>query len=578
LEVGSLAFGPRSRISVVIALSLLAPSAWAAQNGGGVMGWVEDPRGAPVAGALISLFGRGTGGTGLVTLSDSSGRFFLPSLPAGSYTLRAMGRNRLAAPARQITVLPNRDFSFTVALKPELEAPEEQAAEDEASSASQSSRRERNWLLRHKRRSVLEAKNQGTGFEQTWAVPAPSRLLASWIPDLGGTVEVMATPPGPWSETVSGDLPSMSVVRLKGRIAGSGRWALGGLVSESEGTAWRMAAEFVTEPLEGHELQIGTGYGTRFVRPVLPTEADRLHDRSVGAVFAQDRWELAEAVTASVGTRFSYIGFLDDPLHLDPSASIEVKRDDHTRLVASFAARTMAPGGDLLTLSTLATGPAFTYAEMDQGLRPERSIRVELAVAQDFGATSLRAHTFYEGVRDQLANVFDQVGGADDVATLRILNAGRLESRGMGVSVGHRFGRFVNGQVTYTYGHAWRATPLDGVTPAEASVPILTFREGDFHDVVARVETVIEDTDTRVVAFYRLNQLSGSAEQASRARRFDVQLSQGLPFLGALTRADWDVLVAVRNLYYEAGEGAILDEQAVSNPPKRVLGGIAVRF
>lgn len=570
--------GVRSRSAVVIAVSLLAPSAWAAQNGGGVMGWVEDPRGAPVAGALISLFGRGTGGGGLVTLSDSTGRFFLPSLPAGSYTVRAMGRNRLAAPARRITVLPNRDFSFTVALTPDVDPAEEQPAEGDAaaSSATQSSRRERNWLLRHKRRSVLEARGAESGFEQTWSVPAPSRLLASWIPDLGGTVEVMATPPGPWTETVSGDLPSMSVVRLKGRIAGSGHWTLGGLVSESESTAWRMAAEFVTEPLEGHELQVGTGYGTRFVRPLLPTDGDRVHDRSVGAVFAQDRWEIADAVTATVGTRLSYIGFLDDPLHLDPSASIEVKRDDHTRLTASFASRTMAPGGDLLTLSTLATGPAFTFAEMEQALRPERSLRGEMALAQDFGATTLRAHAFYEAVRDQLVNAFAAAEAGGAAPRLRILNAGGVEMRGMGLSVGRRFGRHVNGQVTYTFGHAWRGVPPEGVDTSEP-VPILAFREGDFHDVVARLETVIEDTDTRVIAFYRLNHLAGG-DSAARARRFDVQLSQGLPFLGALTRADWDVLLAVRNLYYEAGEGAILDEQAVSNPPKRVLGGIAVRF
>jgi hypothetical protein len=571
----------RSRNAAVIALFLLAPSAWAANNDGGVMGWVQDPGGAPVAGALISLFGRGTGGGGLVTLSDSSGRFFLPSLPAGSYTVRAMGRNKLAAPARQITVLPNRDFSFTVALQPEPEIAfgetETETEKDErarSSSDTESARRERNWLMRHKRRSVLEARGQDSGFEQTWTVPAPSRLLASWIPDLGGTVEVMATPPGPWTETVSGDLPSTSVVRLKGRIAGSGRWALGGLVSESESTAWRMAAEFVTEPVEGHELQVGTGYGTRFVRPLIATE-DRLHDRSVGAIFAQDRWQLGETVTANVGTRFSYIGFLDDAHHVDPSASLEIKRDDRTRLVASVATRTLAPGGDLLTISTLANGPAFTYAEMDQGLRAERSVHVELAVAQEFGTTMVRAHTFYENVRDQLANAFETMD-AGAVPTLHILNAGAVEARGMGLSVGHRFGRFVNGEVTYTYGRAWRAAPLDGVESIEA-VPILAFQEGDFHDVVARLETVIADTDTRVVALYRLNQLAGG-EQATVARRFDVQLSQGLPFLGALTRADWDVLVAVRNLYYEPGEGAMLDEQAVSNPPKRVLGGIAVRF
>jgi outer membrane receptor protein involved in Fe transport len=370
----------------------------------------------------------------------------------------------------------------------------------------------------------------------------------------------------------------MSVVRLKGRIAGSGRWALGGLVSESESTAWRMAGEFVTEPVEGHELQIGTGYGTRFVRPILPTDGERLHDRSVGAVFAQDRWEVADSVTATVGSRFSYIGFLEAAHHVDPSAALEFRRDDHTRLMASFATRTMAPGGDLLTLSTLATGPAFTYAEMDQGLRAERSMRMELALAQEFGATNLRAYTFYESVQDQLANAFGVPEGGQ-APTLHILNAGGLEARGMGLSLGHRFGRFVNGQVTYTFGHAWRPVPVAGADPEVVEVmPILAFREGDFHDLVARVETVIEDTDTRVVALYRLNQLLGGTEQAAIARRFDVQLSQGLPFLGALTRADWDVLVAVRNLYYDAGEGAILDEQAVANPPKRVLGGIAVRF
>ena len=48
----------------------------------------------------------------------------------------------------------------------------------------------------------------------------------------------------------------------------------------------------------------------------------------MGAIFAQDRWEIADAVTATVGGRFSYIGFLDDANHFDPSVSLEIKRDD----------------------------------------------------------------------------------------------------------------------------------------------------------------------------------------------------------------------------------------------------------
>jgi TonB dependent receptor-like, beta-barrel/Carboxypeptidase regulatory-like domain len=565
----------RIRHAVLLSLAFAAPSVQAAQSGGGVVGWVEDPRGVPVQGAVVSFFGRGTGG--VVTLSDSTGRFFLPALTPGSYTVRALTRSKLVAPPRQITVLPNRDFTFTMSLQEALPGEEATAAETESESKKSAATREINWLLRHKRRSVLEERGQESGFEQVWSVPAPSpsRLLASWIPELDGTVEVMATPLGSGGEIDGDNVPSFSVLRLKGRIAGSGHWTLGGLVSESESTAWRMAAEFVAEPVEGHELQFGTGYGTRFVRPLLPTEGDaRIDDRSVGAVFGQDRWNVADSVTAVVGARFSYIGFLEDAHHLDPSLTIEVKRDDHTRLSGTFATRTMAPGGDLLTLTSLATGPAVTYASMERGLRAERSNRIEMAIAQEFGVTTLRAHTFYETVRDQLVNAFEENGGA--TPTLHILNAGGLQARGMGVTVGRRFGEHVNGQVTYTYGRAWRdAGPMRA--DVSEGIPLLAISKGDFHDVVARVETVIDETDTRVVALYRVNQLSGT-EATSNARRFDVQVSQGLPFLGALTRADWDVLFSIRNLYYEAGEGAILDEHAVSNPPKRVLGGIAVRF
>jgi hypothetical protein len=565
----------RIRFAALLSVALVAPSARAAQSGGGVVGWVEDPRGVPVQGAVVSFFGRGTGG--VVTLSDSTGRFFLPALTPGSYTVRALTRNKLVSPPRQITVLPNRDFTFTMSLQEALPG-EETAAEAESESRKSTNTRELNWLLRHKRRSVLEARGQESGFDQVWAVPpsAPSRLLASWIPDMDGTVEVMATPLGSGGEIDGDNVPSFSVLRLKGRIAGSGRWTLGGLVSESESTAWRMAAEFVAEPVEGHELQIGTGYGTRFVRPLLPTEGDpRLDDRSVGALFAQDRWNVADAVTATVGARVSYIGFLDDAHHVDPSLTIAVRRDDHTVLSGSFAARTLAPGGDLLTLASLASGPAVTYASMERGLRAERSNRLEAAVAQEFGATTLRAHAFYETVRDQLVNAFEENGIASP--TVHILNAGGLQARGMGVTIGRRFGDHVNGQVTYSYGRAWRSEDPLGTAEMRESIPLVAFREGDFHDLVARVETVIDETDTRVVALYRLNQLGG-LEAASNARRFDVQVKQGLPFLGALTRADWDVLFSIRNLYYEAGEGALLDEHAVSNPPKRVLGGIAVRF
>ena len=585
----------RLRGALLFVLALSAPSVIARPPGGGLVGWVEDTRGTPVAGVVISLFGKGVDAAGLVTLSDSAGRFFLPSLPAGSYTLRALAAGHLPAPARQVTVLPDRDSTFTVSLTPvKLDAalPTDPAAEalDEADSDAS---RELRWLLRHKRRSVLEEQGEAIAAADDAnaddalprAATAGTPRLASWLTDLGGTVEVMANPAG----VGVGSLPlgfqarpeSFSLLQLKGRMGLGGSWSLGGLVADSESTTWRTAAEFIIEPGGGHEVQLGSGYGTRLFQPLVGNSGDRegrLDNRTVGAIFVQDRWQAAENVAYTAGARFSYIGFLADRNHVDPFAAVELRRDERTRVRGTVSSRTIVPGGDLLTLSVLGSAPAMAFAVMDDQLRPERAMRYELTVDQALGSATLSARTFYEGVTDQLVNAFT---GASAARTLRIVNGGGLQARGMGLTVTRRFGDAFSGSVTYTYGHSWRRAPV-AVTEAGALPDLFAYHDADFHDVVGRIETFIDWSDTRVIAFYRLNRLTpeveGKKTGALANARFDVQVRQGLPFLGGLTRADWEFLLAVRNLFYETSEGASLDEVTVLNPPKRVLGGISVRF
>jgi hypothetical protein len=44
-------------------------------------------------------------------------------------------------------------------------------------------------------------------------------------------------------------------------------------------------------------------------------------------------------------------------------------------------------------------------------------------------------------------------------------------------------------------------------------------------------------------------------------------------------RSQWEMLVAVRNLFYETAPGAsVFDEILVVRPPKRLVGGLTVRF
>jgi hypothetical protein len=565
----------------LVALSVTsgAVAAPAPGDDGGVIGWVEDAKGTPIAGVLVSLFGKGLREGGLVLLSDSTGRFFAPSVPAGSYTIRALGQGR--ALTQRITVLPNQDSIFTLSFA----AP--QRADREASLENGSTNdRELKWLLRHKRRSVLETR--AVEAEEARVAESIGRganlleTLLPWIPELGGAVEVMSTP-GSFGGTAPArgfDLgaPSLGSLKLNGKLSESSSWSLGGLVADSENATWRMAAEFVVEPGEGHQLQAGAGYGTRFLQPGFAAAGSgALDNRTVGAVFVHERWQIDDRFTLAGGVRYSYIGFVGDKGSFSPTLGLEYTVGD-TRLRGSASARTLTPGGDLLTLSTMQAAPAMAIAMVGAEVRPERVHRHELGVDQAIGRrAAFGAFVFREGVRDRLINDIQLERGA-----LRILNGRGVVATGGGVSLASRMGDAVRSSVSYSFGRS---------RPGQAPSSIQTMRHADwalassdatFHDVVARLETFVDWSGTRLIAYYRWNVCrpeSGTRPTAPLvSQRFDVRLTQGLPFLSGMTRADWEVLLAFRNMFYEASEAALLDEVAVVNPPKRVLGGISVRF
>jgi len=532
------------------------------------VGWVESTRGAPVAGALVSIFGKGIRGGSLVTLADSQGQFVLPSLPAGSYTLRAIGTGHQPSAARHVTVLPNRDALYTLSLTPVGEKADAAAEEDDAAA----SRAEWRWLVRHKRRSVLET----AGPERDVAEAGPALTLDTKAPhELGafdGSVELAATGGGAGASGAS--LPAgMGSLQLQGRLTEGVSWTLGGLMSENEGRAWRVAAEFVLEPGSSHQIQVGAGYANGDELEATPFGPGQ-PGRATGAVFVRDRFKVGERLAATLGGRYTYIGFLPDSNHADAVLELELQGDDATVLRGSVTTRTLAPGGDLLTLSTVAASPAMTWARLEDGLRPGRSRRVELGVDRALSPSAhIGAQLFAESANDALATVF-----RDDAAYVR--KAGTLDARGFGVTLGRRFGSAVDGSVTYTFGQTRRS----GGVPLRAA-PVTAFEKAEFHDLAARVETFIGWTDTRVAALCRLSSLAESNAPAfsgqggfSTTTRFDVQLTQGLPFLAPLTRADWELLLAVRNMFYEASQAGFLDELAVQDPPTRVVGGISVRF
>jgi hypothetical protein len=565
---------------IALATALLAPAV-RAEDGGGLVGWVENSRGAPVAGAVISVFGKGISGGSLITLADSDGQFILPSLPAGSYTLRALGNGHLPSAAERVTVLPNRDSLFTLSLTPVGErAAESRARGAEDEDEGKGDLAEWHWLMRHKRRSVLET----AAHEVPLPEDAAAATLVSAAPryasvgPLAGQVELMALSNRAATDNLEVGLPSgMGTLKLEGRLTEGVRWSVGGLLAESGGRTWRTAAEFVLEPGGGHDIQTGAGYGAGYTRAPFPTDSP-LGDRAVGAFFVKDRWRVSKRLTTTFGTRYTYLGFLSDAHHADAIVEVEVRGTTGTLVRGSVATRTLAPGGDLLTLSTVSASPAITWAQLDAGLRPARSVRAEVGVSHSFASGGeVGAFAFRENTRDMLWTAFE--GGNE----LHVRNAGTVGIQGLGVTLGRGFGSAFKGSVTYTFGRGAR----EDVTPFGARVPVLGFEDAAFHDLVARLETFIRWSDTRVAALYRVNSLTEEGdlrrgqpglEGTGATTRFDVQVTQGLPFLQPLTSADWDLLLAVSNLFYEASEDGFLDELAVQDPPTRVVGGISVRF
>ena len=106
-------------------------------------------------------------------------------------------------------------------------------------------------------------------------------------------------------------------------------------------------------------------------------------------------------------------------------------------------------------------------------------------------------------------------------------------------------------------------------------------------DVSTSIETEVPETSTRVMVLYRLsNGFARAAEAAGQAPgehagfdgRFDVQVRQSLPFMN-FCNARWEMLFAVHNFFREAApDQSIYDELLVVHPPKRVVGGLTLRF
>ena len=101
-------------------------------------------------------------------------------------------------------------------------------------------------------------------------------------------------------------------------------------------------------------------------------------------------------------------------------------------------------------------------------------------------------------------------------------------------------------------------------------------------DLTTSLETEIPYSATRVVVLYKLNSAFAAPTRSNTAPllggRFDLRVTQSLPFMN-FGASQWEMLVGVRNLFHDSlANTSVYDELLVVRPPKRVVGGLTVRF
>jgi hypothetical protein len=191
---------------------------------------------------------------------------------------------------------------------------------------------------------------------------------------------------------------------------------------------------------------------------------------------------------------------------------------------------------------------------------------------------------FSQHVDNQLVTLFGIEEPGLPPATLGhyfVANSGTVDTAGYGAGFKAVIARRVHGSVEYSFAQAHR-NPADNPTYLVLVAPsVLRTMNERIHDLTTSLETEIPETSTRLVVLYRLNNgfaRRDSLDQPSLDARFDVQVRQALPFMD-FSSAKWEMLVAVRNFFRDsASDSSIYDELLVVRPPKRVVGGLTLRF
>ena len=580
-------------------------------------GVVTDEVGKPLAGAVVSALGS----TSAFAVSNEEGQFTFRNLPPGPYLIRAHLQNYLPSRGRVIQVTSDGRTTSTIELtrRPSESDPSVLAAgvgipsEPAAAPADTTERHEHDevaWRLRRLKRSVLKdaeatiAELDGDdsllGDSLTSVGRAfgdSARMATSLFSDLplSGQFNLLTTTSFDRPQdlfSLEGPAPRGVAYLAIAAPGTSGDWTMRGTMTQGDLASWILAGSYIRHQPATHAYEAGVSYSMqRYIGGNGEAlAAMRDGSRNVGAMYAMDNWRITPALQVSYGAKYARYDYLEDRGLISPRATVTLQPDpnDTLKVRTSVMHREVAPGAEEFIPPSMGLWlpPERTFSQISHaGFMPERHDQVEIAVDRQWKNNVIVGfRAFTEQVEDQVVTIFGIPSGEkpSEVGHYQVGSAGDFSAHGWGVTVSRAVGERLRATVDYTQVLArWRGGSSDDEILAML-VPSVRRTDERIHDVTASVESVLAPTATRLFVIYKVNSAyaaSAFGEAAPTAGvRFDVQVNQALPFMN-FTSAHWEMLVAVSNLFKEAlYENSVYDELMVVRPPKRVLGGVTVRF
>jgi len=615
----------RPVISAILVIVASAPPAYAqlargprqvtvqaSAASGMVSGVVRDDQGQSVAGVAVTAIGT----TQAQSRTDSTGAFNLALVP-GEYVLRAT-RDGYVSPYKELVRIGasqrlQRNIMITkqpdvpqrkvllAGMTPSLTGERTAAGPPPATGESV-----KDWYLRHLPRTILR---DGTGTKDSnradfkylpsfldWVVAESAQAATSFFADthFSGQINVLTTSAMSSSQGWLPDsLPrGVAYLAVGAPVGVHGDWRLRGALSTGGLASWVALGEYEARPVKSHAFRVAMSYGMQRAADdfgmALLKSTER--SRTVASVDGRDRWRVRPGLEVDYGLRLDRYDYVSGRNFLSPRIGGRLGVASRTFVTGLVSSAVIAPGANEF-LPPPTSGPWLpperTFAALVSGaqFRPERIQRYEAGIEREFGmigqSQTIGVRWFHEASRNQMATMFGLAGGGA-VGHYYVATPGDVQIEGWALCVSGQFTSRVKASMDYSVSRArWEFGSEAGAIARAMPSAVRPERER-LHDLTSTLEAAIPETETNISVAYRLN--SAFTRQGADGiapifdGRFDVQVRQALPYQ-PINGGRIELLVSVSNLFRDPrNAGSFFDELLTVRTPRRVLGGVQVRF